>query len=131
MPTLSVRQLDQNGDMQFGRGKRDFISDTPEVVGQRAKTRMSLWTSDWYLNLAEGTPYRTAVLGMRTNATRDPALRSRILGTAGCTGITAYASQITRSTRGYNVQANIQTAFGVGAIVASVPIPNGDVRLVR
>ncbi len=130
MPIASVRQLDPSGDMQWGRGRRNFVTDVPEVVAQRAGTRMRLWTADWFLNLGEGTPYRTAVLGKRTEATRDPALRARILGTLGCTGLTAYASQIDRGARGYSVQATASTIFGVTPIVATTT-PNGDVRLVR
>lgn len=128
---VAVRALDAVGDMQWGRGRADFLVDVPEAVAQRAKTRMALWFGDWFLNLAEGTPYRTAVLGARTNATRDPALRARILGTAGCTGITVYASQVNRATRVFSVQCTISTAFGTTLVASANVLPNGDVRYVR
>lgn len=125
-----VRALDANGDMQWGHGSRDYLVDTPSVVSQRAMTRLKLFTGDWFLNTLDGTPWRTAVLGRDTNASRDPALRARILGTPGCTGITSYASQQNRSTRGFSVQATISTQFGA-TTVSLVPAQNGDVRLVR
>ena len=128
---MRVRALDANGDMQFGRNSRDFIANTPAVVAQRVKTRLGLQVGDWFLNILDGTPYRTAVFGMRTNATRDPAIRARILGTPGCTGIDTYASQQSRQTRAWTVQARITTQFGQTIVAAAVNAPNVDVRIGR
>ena len=126
-----VRALDPQGDMQFGAGRGNFISDSPATVAQRAQTRLGLWTGDWYLDLSDGTPYRTAVLGKRVNASRDPAIRARILGTTGAVSLSSYASQINRTTRGFSVQATLQTAYGEAVVSVPANTPNGDVRYVR
>lgn len=126
-----VRALDASGDMQFGHGSRDFLVNVPAAVVQRAKTRLDLWVGDWFLNTDDGTPYRTAVFGARTNATRDPAIRARLLGTPGCTGITTYASQQSRQSRAWSVQATIDTAYGQTLVATALNIPNGDVRYSR
>ena len=117
-----VRALDPNGDMIFGHGSRDFLVDVPAAVVQRAKTRLGLWVGDWFLNTDDGTPYRTAVFGARTNASRDPAIRARLLGTPGCTGITAYASQQEPSKAAQVVacRLTIDTAYGQ-TLVSTAP----------
>jgi hypothetical protein len=129
--TNRVRALDENGDMQFGRGSRDYIVDIPEVVRQRAATRLGLWLGQWYRATDDGTPYRTMVFGMRTNATRDPAIRARILATPGCTGISAYASQQDRQARSWSVQARIDTQFGQVLVAQAIADPLADVRIAR
>ena len=129
---MRVRALDPvTGDMTWGRGQANFLVNSPAAVGQIVKTRLGLWVGDWFLNITEGTPYRTAVLGFRTDATRDPAMRARILGTNGVTAIATYASQLQRSTRAYTVQATITTAYGETLVSTSVPQPNQDVRVAR
>lgn len=129
--TVRVRALSDSGDMQFGHGAADFIADTPAVVQQRAATRLGLWVGQWYRDTLDGTPYRTAVFGLRTNATRDPAIRARLLATPGCTGIAAYASQQDRGTRRWSVQATLDTQFGRTLVSTGAATPNGDVRYER
>ncbi len=54
----------------------------------------------WYLDLDEGTPYQTQVLGKYTEKTRDPVMQDRILGTPGVTGLKTYNSVFDGNTRG-------------------------------
>lgn len=130
--TVRVRALDASGDMQFGHGSGDFIADTSTAVAQRIQTRLGLWLGQWFLRTDDGTPYRTQVFGMRTNATRDPAIRARILATPGCTGLPTYASQQNRRTRAWSVQATVDTQFGQQVVSAAGAAPaDGDVRYVR
>ena len=128
---MRVRALDANGDMQFGRGQRDFYVNQKEGVAQNVQTRLGLYTGDWTLDTTAGTPWRTKVLGKRTDATRDPALRARILGTTGVTGIANYASQLNRETRGFAAQVTIDTVYGQTIVATAVTAPNGDVRNAR
>lgn len=128
---MRVRALDANGDMQFGRGQANFLQNKPAAVAQCVQTRLGEYVGDWFLDLAAGTPWRTQVLGKFTNATRDPFLRARILGTQGVVSIVTYASQIGRSDRSYSVQAKIETSYGQALVATATPFPAGDVRLSR
>jgi hypothetical protein len=117
--------------MQFGRGSANFLVNTPRCVGQIVETRLGLNVGDWFLDITDGTPWRTQVLGFRTEASRDPALRARILGTPGVTGISAYGSQLSRQTRAFTLQATIDTVFGRTIVSTAAAGPNQDVRIAR
>lgn len=100
-------------DMQFGRGALDYIVDQPEAPAQCVETRLQLYTGEWFLDLTEGTPWRTQVLGKRTGDTRDPVIRARMLETQGVTGIAGYDSRLDRETRGFTVAALLDTTYGL------------------
>lgn len=108
---MRYRKLDANGDYSFGRGQADFWIDQPEAVAQSVKTRLKLWQNEWFLDLSEGTPYATEVLGRYTGNTRDPALRARILTTAGVTALVSYSSAHSGETRDFSVNAAIATIY--------------------
>jgi hypothetical protein len=117
---MLVRKLDANGDYSMGRGPADWLRDQPEAVAQAVQTRLSLETGDWFLNRNEGIAWHTEVLGERTAATRDVAIRDRILGTAGLLSLDSYDSQLDRQSRAFLAQATITTKYGRGAVTATV-----------
>jgi hypothetical protein len=102
--------------MQFGRGQRDFYRDQPEAPAQCVVTRLRLELAQWFLDLREGTPWQTRVLGKYTNSTRDPVIRARVLGTQGVSKINAYASQVDRDTRAFTGQITVDTIYGPGVV---------------
>jgi hypothetical protein len=109
---MRLRMQDANGDRLFGQGQANFWINVPDAAGQLAQTRMALWLGQWFLNTPDGTPWLTKVLGKYKGSTRDAAIQARILGTPGVKAILAYASQLNRDTRVWNVQATIDTTFG-------------------
>lgn len=109
---MRYRKLDASGDMVFGGGQAAFWRDTPEAPAQAVLTRLELRLGEWFLDLTDGTPWETRVLGKHTADTRDPVIRARILGTTGVTGIAAYDSQLDRETRVMGAQATIDTLYG-------------------
>jgi hypothetical protein len=109
---MRYRRLDADHDMVFGNQQADYLRDVPDAVAQAVLTRLMLWKGEWFLDLEEGTPYKTRVLGKYTSNTRDPILRARILQTQGVKGIAAYASQFSGDTRSFQAQATIDTVFG-------------------
>jgi len=125
---VRYRKLSANQDMQFGHSQADFWRDVPDAPAQAVLTRLNLWKGEWFLDTSDGTPWQTQVLGNRTNAVRDPVLQSRLLGTTGITELVSYASQVNRDTRGFAVQATLNTRYGGIAIslpvtlAASVPV---------
>jgi len=109
---MRVRKQDGTGDMSFGRGQADYWINVPDGSGQVAKTRLALWLGQWFLDRTDGTAWQTKVLGKYTGSTRDAVIRARMLGTPGLTAIAAYSSALNRETRGFDVTARIETAYG-------------------
>lgn len=113
---MRYRALDADGDYQLGRSAQDFLQDSPDAVAQAVKTRLLLLRGEWFLDVTEGTPYATEILGTGTTPTYDLAIRSRILGTKGVTAISSYESA--RNGRALTVSATIDTAYGRASVSA-------------
>lgn len=117
---MRYRKLDENGDMTFGQGSLNFFVDSPEAVAQAAMTRLRLETGEWFLDVDEGTPYQTEVLGYGTAASRDVAISDRIVDTPGLTEITSYSSNLNPVTRLFTVDVKATTLYGPTTIQAVV-----------
>lgn len=109
---MRYRTLTSSGDMTFGHGQANFLVNTADTVGQLVMTRLRLLTGEWFLDTTEGTPYAPQVLGKGTAALYDHAIKQRILGTQGVTGIAKYASTLDPDTRKLTVSATIDTIYG-------------------
>jgi hypothetical protein len=121
---MRYRRLDANGDYVTGTGS-DFLVNSPAAVGQAVVTRLRLSVGDWYLDLTEGTPWSTEILGKFTQKTYDAVLKSRILGTSQSgvqlvTQITSYSSSYDPTTCKLSISANIDTIYGSTAISTSL-----------
>lgn len=104
------------GDYVFGQGRSDFWQDVPDAPAQAVLTRLRLQTGEWFLDLKEGTPWKTRVLGRHTEATRDLVVRFRTKGTLGVSTIARYSSNLDRETRAFSVDMTISTIYGVARI---------------
>lgn len=109
---MRYRTLDKNGDYVVGHGVQEFLHNTPAAVGQAVQTRLLLEQGEWFLDVTEGTPYATEILGEDTKPTYDDAIRDRILGTEGVTEITNYSSILDPVARALTVTATISTVYG-------------------
>ena len=110
---IRYRQLDYNGDYVFGQ-QSVFLHDSAAAVAQAILTRLLLWSGEWFLDSAEGTPYETLILGYGTQGTRDAAVRERILSTPVVVSITKYNSSVV--SRRMTVACDVQTQFGPATI---------------
>lgn len=117
---MRYRTLSPSGDYVFGQGRQQFLVDTPAAVAQAVKTRLALFTGEWFLNPDDGTPYSTDVLGAGTGGRYDAAIQQRVLDTPGVSGITDYASSLDRSTRRLTVQIAIDTIYGTASVATSL-----------
>jgi hypothetical protein len=113
---MRYRKLDNNGDMTFGNQQADFYRDIPEAPAQAVLTRLRLWLGEWFLDQTQGTPYTQAVLGMHTQNTVDPVMRSQILNTTGVTDIVSYESLRDPDNRKLTINATINTLYGVTTV---------------
>lgn len=109
---MRYRRLDADGDYSFGRGQQDFLLNTPETVAQAVLTRLRLWLGEWFIDTADGLPWRNQVLGEHTRATYDAAIKTRILQTQGVRQIDSYESSFDGDTRRLSVTATITTQYG-------------------
>lgn len=118
---MRYRALDANGDSTFLSGRSTFLVNSPAAVAQAVKTRLLLMTGEWFLDVTEGTPYATEIIGKGTTSTYDAAIRDRVLGTEGVVSIDAYSSNLNRSTRALSVNMTITTSFGVEKVAVTLP----------
>lgn len=114
------RRLSATGDYVFGQGPSEFLVNTPAAVAQAVLTRLKLATGEWFLDLNEGTPYSTQILGENTQPLYDQAIRDRILGTQGVTSIESYVSILDTTTRALTVDCTINTLYGTVTITQSL-----------
>lgn len=116
---MKYRVQDHNGDYTYGQRPPQFYVNSPDAVRQAILTRLRLMTGEWLLDTADGTPYNEQVLGTHTDYTRDPAIKSRILGTPGVNALLAYSS--TRAAdRSFTVSATVDTIYGVTTLTSVI-----------
>ena len=116
--------VDAGGDFTFGRGLSDYFVNDARGVAQTVETRLRLFIGDFFLDSSAGTPWRTAVLGKYTGATRDIAIRTRILQTPGVNAITSYGSTLDRDTRAFSATAQIDTIYGPAPVAVTMAVPS-------
>lgn len=116
---MKYRKLDANGDYTLGTGA-DFYVNSPDAVGQAVLTMLRLFTNEWFLDLSDGTPWRTEVLGKYTQKTFDTVIKQRILASQGVSAILDYTSEFDGETRKLNVTALINTIYGVTTVQGSL-----------
>ena len=126
---MQYRKLSATGDYVFGRGKADFLINLPETVGQAVITRLRLWQGEWFVDTIDGTPWGTQVLGKYTAATRDVAIRVRVLGTPGVNAILSYNTNVDDQTRRFSAQIVIDTIYGQVVVVGVATVPTARDRL--
>lgn len=108
---MKYRKLDADGDFTLGTGG-DFLQNSPETVAQAVKTRLALWTGEWFIDITDGMPWNQEVLGKRNGRNPDSAIRQRILTTPGVTSIESYSSTFDGETRRLSVACTINTDYG-------------------
>jgi len=117
---MRTRPLSPTGDMTIGQ---PWYINSPQAVEQTISTRLKLWLGEWFLDVSDGTPYLTEVLGERYGKTPDAAIKARILGTPGVTQLISYSSTFSgSSTRQFTVNATVQTQYSVTPIAVSIPL---------
>lgn len=111
---MRVRKTTADGDICFGHGARDYLVDSPEAVVQNVRTRLALWSGQWFIDTAEGTPYLQQILGKHDAV--DMIIKQRILETPGVQQIDEFEAVLNPDTRRMTISAKITTAYGPASI---------------
>lgn len=109
---MRVRKQTASGDYSFGNGQLDFYRDVPEAPGQAAQTRLLLWLGEWFLDLAEGTPFMQGILGNHAKDLADRTVIDRLGGTQGVIDVDSFTSVVDPETRGFRLEATLNTIYG-------------------
>jgi hypothetical protein len=117
---MRYRKEDASGDFVFGNQDADFYRDQPEAVAQAVKTRLGLYTGEWFLDTTDGTPWRTEVLGKYTKDAYDSVIKARILDTQGVDEILDYSSSFDGNSRALTITATINTQYGETPIATTL-----------
>ena len=110
---MIYRAQDNNNDYTFGSGINNFLQNTPDAVAQAVQTRLKLWSGEWFLDVTDGTPFLSGILGKYTNDTVDQLIKQRILETQGVKSILDYQGVYNGDNRSYTVSATIDTVYGL------------------
>lgn len=113
---MRVRQLDANGDMQFGSGAADFYLNAPAGVGQCIKTRLLLVLGEWFLDTTQGTDWGGKIIGRHGAGSYDAEIKRVILGTQGVDSIVSYSSNLGID-RKLTINARVMTIYSAVDIV--------------
>ena len=110
---LKYRRMDEDGDMVFGRGEQDFMSDI-EAITQVIKTRLAAMEGEWWEGDIGALPYFTDILGMASTeenrAVVDLMIINRIMDTVGVLSVSEVESSI--ENRHYRFNCKVQTVYG-------------------
>ena len=117
---MIYRKLDATGDYTFGKASGNFFFNSSAAVAQAVLTRLKLFEGEWYLDITAGTPNNSKILGAGRISTYDAAIQEVILGTPGVLQITSYSSGVNPTTRNAQIQATINTVYGVISITQPV-----------
>lgn len=117
---MTVRKLDENGDLASGRDQFHNGYSAAEVA-QNVRTRLKMFLGEWFLDTKDGTDWFGGVLGKGTRlASRESIIRRRILLTPGCSGMTAFSVTADPATRQLTVTATIVSKSGETADISYV-----------
>lgn len=126
---MTVRALDSTGDI-VTRGVQFFSGYSAEEVAQNVRTRLKLFTNEWFLNINEGTPWfdsasSPGILGKntRTAASREAVIRRRIFLSPGMAGMTSFKADYNLATRSLSVEAGTISKSGEKSAITYVQAP--------
>lgn len=123
---MIYRRLDSEGDMTFGSGKGNFLSEI-EAVAQAIKTRLLLFQAEWWLDREDGLPFFQQISGYRgrDKAAVERIITERILGTQHVTGISYVGYDYDADSRQYSFTATVDTDYGAVVITNAPPFAAG------
>jgi hypothetical protein len=105
--------LDTDGDIAIVNG--DFVLvDGAERVRQQAQIKLKLWTGEWFLDTAFGTPWLDGILGKGVSISAALALlQASLMEIDGVSGIDTIIYAYDEQKRKLNLSIALNSAYGI------------------
>lgn len=138
---MKYRKEDENHDMTFGQGLSNFWVDEREGVAQAVRSRLLLFSGEWFLDTSEGMPWggfaltpftiqEGRVLGLKySEAIQDIAIKTRVINTPGVSFIDNYTSVFDGNSRLFSVSMTVKTIFGEDFILKTSRNQHGELSI--
>jgi hypothetical protein len=113
MSTIRVRRLDENGDVVYGNGINDYLTDI-DAVQQIIRTSLLLWQGEWWESIEEGLPMFQQILG-KNGANKilvDRLIQEKITEVPYVKNVSSFVSVFDPNDRSYQCEAIVNTDFG-------------------
>lgn len=110
---MLIRQIDDNNDWTFGKGRNNYVRNNDAVV-QNVNTRLGMFLGDCFFDLGNGIDWFNA-LGEKDQLALNLFISAVILNTSNVTGLQQLAVDLTPSrdlTVRYKVQSSYSTTTG-------------------
>ncbi len=105
---MIFRNLDENGDWLFGKGKNDFLRDV-SAIGMNIRTRIYSWLNDCFFDMPAGIDWNNRLGTKGQKALLDADLKRIILSSEGVTGLESFSSNVIN--RQYTADFSVFTTF--------------------
>lgn len=119
---LKYRKLDENGDMVFGHGDKDFLYGL-DAMGQVIQTRLKAIRDEWWEGDPTAIPWTTDVIGARVTTFSkdriDLMVIERLMDTVGVNSVSDIESSFVN--RRYTFSCKVQTVYGETTGEVSIP----------
>lgn len=124
--TIKYRQLSASGDVLWGQGQANFLSDLP-AVAQVVLTRLRLFQGEWWAATNDGLPLWQSILGQSGSPQNlqqiELLISQRIRGAPYVVSTSQVLTSYNSASRGpYKYSATVNTIFGQ-MTVTNVPQP--------
>ncbi len=124
-PQITYRQLDANGDVIWGQGRANFLTDL-SAVEQAILTRLKLFQGEWWASLTEGLPLWQSILAqgasLNAQSQMETLISAVILGSPFVVSLSAVTITFDPRTRTFSYSASVDTSLGT-LTVTNFPMP--------
>ena len=106
---MIFRNLDENGDWTFGKGKNNYLTKN-DAISLNVKTRILSWLRDCFFNMNAGIDWLNR-LSKNQNELLESDLVELIAKTDNVTGITSISTSFDALERIFNINFSINTVY--------------------
>lgn len=107
---MRVRELDQNHDWTFGRGKSNYLEKS-EAIAQSVKTKLLSLKNDWFLNRDDGIAWFDYLEKNLNTQALEVDCKRAILSVDGVEEITFFDIKLNRETRELLIQVEYNDKY--------------------